>query len=179
MNKIEILCVSIVDEKLLNKADAVVNATNPYMIFGSGVCGAIFKKAGIQELESYCKDTWKSNMHVGEIRITPGFNIPCDIIFAQGPKLYDYKEYDLAEKDLLMTYVNLLNSAIEKGYKKIIVPSLGTGTYGFKHEVVAKHVLSILNDPAYSSLTIFFVNNSQEVCDFYKKVFVELNENKK
>lgn len=109
MRNIKIIHSSIVDDKLLDKVDAIVNPTNPYMIYGSGVCGAIFKKAGIKELELYCKENFNTNMSVKEIRITPGFNLGCDIIFAQGPKVYDYKDYKLAELDLLETYKNILN----------------------------------------------------------------------
>ncbi len=178
MAKINVECASIVDDNLLNKADAIVNASNPYMVFGSGVCGAIFKKAGVQELESYCKEKWKDDMIVGEIRITPGFRIPCDIIFAQGPRVYDYKDYRSAEDDLLMTYGNLLKTAIERGYKTVIIPSLGTGVYGFRHEVIAKPVLSLLRSQT-SSLEIYFVNNNIEICSYYKKVLDELNSNEK
>ncbi len=178
MAKINVECASIVDDNLLNKADAIVNASNPYMVFGSGVCGAIFKKAGVQELESYCKEKWKDDMIVGEIRITPGFRIPCDIIFAQGPRVYDYTDYRSAEDDLLMTYGNLLKTAIERGYKTVIIPSLGTGVYGFRHEVIAKPVLSLLRSQT-SSLEIYFVNNNIEICSYYKKVLDELNSNEK
>lgn len=177
MSNIKIVCASIVDDKLLQKANAIVNATNPYMIFGSGVSGAIFKKAGIKELESYCKEKWKTNMVVGEIRITPGFKIPCDIIFCQGAKVYDYNDYSLAEKDLLTTYENVLKTAKKKGYNSIILPSLGTGVYGFKHDKVARPVLSLLTNKKYETLEIFFVNYNQDICDYYKKVLEELTAN--
>lgn len=117
-------------------------------------------------------------MIVGEIRITPGFRIPCDIIFAQGPRVYDYTDYRSAEDDLLMTYGNLLKTAIERGYKTVIIPSLGTGVYGFRHEVIAKPVLSLLRSQT-SSLEIYFVNNNIEICSYYKKVLDELNSNEK
>jgi len=173
-NNVKIVCTSIVDDNLLKEADAVVNATNPYMIYGSGVCGAIFKKAGVKELENYCKRTYEHDMVVGEIRITPGFNLPCDIIFAQGPRVYDYKEYNLAELDLLNTYKNLLNASLEKGYKSIILPSLGTGVYGFKHEKVASKVLTLLKSEEYRTLKIFFVNNDRLVCDLYEEILERL-----
>lgn len=173
MNNIKIVCGSIVDDKLLAKVEAIVNPTNPYMIYGSGVCGAIFKKAGIKNLEQYCKETFNFNMSVKEIRITPGFNIGCDIIFAQGPKVYDYKDYKLAEFDLLETYKNILNKAIEKGYKAIALPFLGTGIYGFKHELVALPIINLLTNSSFKDLAIILVNINNNVCEFYKNLLGE------
>lgn len=59
--------------------DAIVNAQNKYMQNGSGVCGAIYNAAGISLLE-YCQKNYKEYMTDGEVRITPGFNLKCDII---------------------------------------------------------------------------------------------------
>lgn len=173
---VKIICSSIVDDELLAKADAVVNATNPYMIYGSGICGAIFHKAGKEKLEQYCKDNFNQNMVVGEVRITPGFNIPCDVIFAQGPRVYDYKNYEEALRDLLKTYKNILDISLEKGYKSIILPSLGTGVYGFQHEEVALHVIHLLADSKYKNIDIILVNNKEDVCELYNQALRDENE---
>jgi len=44
---VKVVCKSIVDDELLAHADAVVNATNPYMIYGSGICGQFSKNQKI------------------------------------------------------------------------------------------------------------------------------------
>ncbi len=36
-----------------------------------GVCGAIYDKAGIEQIETYCHNKWLRDMEVNEIRITP------------------------------------------------------------------------------------------------------------
>ena len=59
--------------------DAIVNAQNKYMQMGSGVCGAIYNAAGI-ELLNYCQNNYKEYMIDGEVRITPGFNLKCNIV---------------------------------------------------------------------------------------------------
>ncbi len=169
---VKIVNANIVDDEIISNVDAIINPTNPYMIFGSGVCGAIFKKAGIQELEEYCKNMFSNTMKTCEIRITPGFNLHCDIVFAQGPRVIDYKKYEDAEFDLLLTYKNVLKECIRRGYKSIAIPSLGTGIYGFKNEIVARKVLEILN--CEEKMQILFVHISKEVCELYNKIEKEI-----
>ena len=65
-------------------------------------------------------------------------------MFAQGPKVWEHNDYFEAEKMLLLTYKNVLKVAEQKGYKSILLPSLGTGIYGFEHEKVAKLVVEFL-----------------------------------
>ncbi len=143
MGKLKILIGDITSDEILKGHDAIVNATNPAMMHGGGVCGAIFDKAGTKELEAYIKENFKTLMRVGEVRITPGFNLGMDIIFAQGPKYYDY---DNPLKVLQTTYLNLLNEINRNNYKNILLPSLGTGIYGFNHEEVGKMVVSTITE---------------------------------
>lgn len=143
MGKLKILIGDITSDEILKGHDAIVNATNPAMMHGGGVCGAIFDKVGTKELEAYIKENFKTLMRVGEVRITPGFNLGMDIIFAQGPKYYDY---DNPLKVLQTTYLNLLNEININNYKNILLPSLGTGIYGFNHEEVGKMVVSTITE---------------------------------
>ncbi len=53
MGRFTVKVADIVDDGLLAVADAVVCPANPMMKFGSGACGAIFKKAGVAVLEAY------------------------------------------------------------------------------------------------------------------------------
>ena len=143
MGKLKILIGDITSDEILKGHDAIVNATNPAMMHGGGVCGAIFDKAGTKELEAYIKENFKTLMQVGEVRITPEFNLGMDIIFAQGPKYYDY---DNPLKVLQTTHLNLLNEINRNNYKNILLPSLGTGIYGFNHEEVGKIVVSTITE---------------------------------
>ncbi|MGI6360180.1 MAG: macro domain-containing protein [Acholeplasmatales bacterium] len=164
---------SIVSDKLLENADVVINPTNPYMIAGSGVSGLIFNKAGKEKLENYCKGKYFNPMKVGEVRVTKGFNIPCDILFVQGPKRYDYNTLKEAVDKLLLTYKNMLEFCLKNNYKNIVMPSLGTGIYGFKHEEVIEPVLKILTDDKYKTLEIKYVLYDEKVYDYYKKYILK------
>ena len=117
---LELYVGNIVDDDLLKKANAIVNPSNPMMKMGMGVSMAIFQKAGVDELEAYTESTYnisyddisrKNEMTETEIRIVPGFDIPCDIIFVQSPNLqyYEQNEYNIAYQKLLKTYKNVLD----------------------------------------------------------------------
>ena len=98
-----------------------------------------------------------------EVRVTPGFALPCDIIFAQGPKAYEYEECNDALILLLQTYQNVIHTAIVRGYQSILLPALGTGSYGFTHEDTAGSVMNMLKAVLQSTnLTVYFVVYEQK-----------------
>ena len=145
---------NIADETILEGKDAVVLPTNPKMRYGMGVSGLLFRKAGIEELERYCEKTFdvgylpkqkKNEMKPGEIRVTPGFGLKMDILFAQGPNdIY----FALKQEDFLpllkVTYENLLEAILNHGYRNVLLPSLGTGHYGISHLDASEVVVPLL-----------------------------------
>ena len=68
MSKIELIKGSCADQEV----DIVVNAANRNLWSGGGICGAIFKKAGYQELTDACSKI-KTPLKDGEVAITPAF----------------------------------------------------------------------------------------------------------
>ncbi|CDD17712.1 macro domain protein [Clostridium sp. CAG:798] len=123
--------------------EAIVNPANKYMDYGSGVCGAIYDKAGIDQLENYCHNKWNKDMEVNEIRITTGFALLKDIIHIYAPRYYE--EQQPIEK-LKEGYLKLFEVIIKEGYKSVIIPSLGTGFHCYTHEEVAEMVINLLNE---------------------------------
>lgn len=154
MGKVKIVIGDITSDEILDNHDLIVNPTNPQMVAGAGVSGAIFKKAGVDILEKYTQGHYDINyfsdnykieniMTIGDVRITPGFNLNMDIMFVQGPKQW---ENDNSIELLKTTYKNMLNQISDKKYKNILLPSLGTGDYGFEHRQVGKIVKKVLDD---------------------------------
>lgn len=177
MGNLIILHGNIVGDGILKLGDAIVLPTNPMMRCGAGVSGAIFKKAGVDQLEHYTEKafgisyydlTRKNEMKPTEVRVTPGFALPCDIIFAQGPKAYEYEDFNEARILLLRTYQNVLHTAIVRGYKSILLPALGTGSYGFSHEDTAENVMNLLKTVLQdTNLTVYFVVYEEESKNIY------------
>jgi O-acetyl-ADP-ribose deacetylase (regulator of RNase III) len=149
MGKLQILVGDITSDEILEGHDCIVNPTNPRMVCGAGVSGAIFHKAGVNKLENYTQnrydisyDTNDNLMKIGDIRITPGFDLGMDIVFVQGPTVWDYN----AEERLFDVYRKMLEAINEKGYKNILLPSLGTGNYGFEPKDIGNKVRYVLSE---------------------------------
>ncbi len=149
MGKFNILYGDIFD--YLEGMDAIINSNNQYMIYGSGICGQIYKRAGKEKLEEYCRNNFKKNMKVNEVRITPGFNLGIEIIHIYCPKVYESKE---PLKELLESYENIFEIAKERNYKNIISSSLGTGIHGYKHNEIAKEIINMIK----KAVNIYDVN---------------------
>lgn len=175
MGKLNILVGDITSDELLQTHDCIVNPTNPRMVCGAGVSQAIFHKAGVEQLENYTQSKYNISyftednlMTVGEVRITPGFDLGIDILFVQGPKEYDYDNYQTAKSLLLTTYRNLISVAYSNGYQNILCPSLGTGSYCFEHKDIAQYVISTINDNIKNkdiNLTLVLFNENDK--DYY------------
>lgn len=163
MAKLNIVSGNIFD--YLDNKDLIVNSANQYMIYGSGVCGAIYKMADKNLLEKYCKEHFKDNMKVNEIRFTPGFNIGIDILHIYCPKYHQSKD---PISKLLESYSDIFISAKEKDYKNIVSVSIGTGVHGYKHNDIGKIVadkLEILVNQYNIDFTLVLPN--EEIKEIY------------
>jgi O-acetyl-ADP-ribose deacetylase (regulator of RNase III) len=107
--------------------DAVVNAANPALGRGGGVCGAIFAAAG-PGLDAACAAL--GGCATGDARATPGFALPARwIIHAVGPV---WQGGDHGEPELLATaYRRSLAVADELGARSVAFPAISTGIYGY------------------------------------------------
>lgn len=124
MSSFKIVHGSCVEEQV----DAIVNAANRYLASGSGVCGAIFKKAGYEELNFACRKI-KTPLRDGDAVITDAFNIENAkyIIHAVGP---DFNNSNASINDLFMAYYNSLLVLKDHNLHSISFPLISSGIYG-------------------------------------------------
>lgn len=124
MSKITIRKISITELD----SDAIVNAANSNLLAGGGVCGAIFRAAGYEELQAACDSI--GHCDTGSAVITPGFNLKAKyIIHAVGPI---WNGGTGGEPDLLYNaYRKSLNLAMENGCQSIGFPLISSGIYGY------------------------------------------------
>ena len=110
------------------QVDAIVNAANPSLIRGGGLCGAIFKKAGF-ELDKECNQIGHCN--TGEAVITKGYALKAKyIIHTVAPIWNDFRNEENREELFRNCYHNIFKTAIENNIKTIAIPCIGTGIYG-------------------------------------------------
>lgn len=116
------------------ETDAIVNAANTALLMGGGVCGAIFKAAGVHEMTEACFPL--SPIKTGEAVITPGFALPARfVIHTAGPVYHNGKS---GERDLLqLCYHNSLLLAVEHHCSSIAFPLISSGIFGYpKQEAI-------------------------------------------
>lgn len=137
------------------ETDAIVNAANTALLMGGGVCGAIFKAAGVHEMTEACFPL--SPIKTGEAVITPGFALPARfVIHTAGPVYHDGKS---GERDLLQQcYHNSLLLAVEHHCSSIAFPLISSGIFGYPKQEAIEVARSTIEDfLAEHEITVFLV----------------------
>ena len=124
MSKIELINGSCADQN----ADIVVNAANSGLWAGGGICGVIFKKAGMTDLTDACSK-YTTPLKDGSAVITPAFNMTNAkaIIHAVGP---NFSVTPKAFKELYDAYYNSLKVMMDNDYHSISFPLISSGIFG-------------------------------------------------
>jgi O-acetyl-ADP-ribose deacetylase (regulator of RNase III) len=124
MSRLELIHASCADVCV----DAVVNAANGNLWAGGGICGVIFRKAGISQLTEACK-LYKTPLPDGSAVITPAFNLTnaTFIIHAVGP---NFAKTPTAFDKLFDAYYNSLCVLKENGLHSISFPLISSCIFG-------------------------------------------------
>ena len=121
---INLILGSAVDQEV----DVIVNAANKNLMPLAGICGEIYKRAGLNELDNYCK-RFDTPLNDGDAVISPSFNIKnCDyVIHAVGP---DFSITPNAIDNLYKAYYNSLNLVKDNNLHSIAFPLISAGIFG-------------------------------------------------
>lgn len=148
------------------KVDVIVNAANSSLKMGGGVCGAIFRAAGENQLQDACDEI--GTCAVGHAVMTEAFKLNAKyIIHSVGPI---WRGGTSNEADLLAScYENSLKLAAKNKCQSIAFPLISSGIYGYPK----REALQI----AVSSISSFLLNNDMEVyIVVFDKQAVQLSE---
>jgi len=136
-------CITVVLGNIVSQpdCDAVVNAANKNLRAGSGVCGAIYDAAG-PLLEPFSVKL--APLAVGEAVATPAFGLGCRfIIHALGPK---YRLDEDPSGNLSKAVRSAILLADENGVKRLAMPAISTGVYGFPPEAAVPIIVKAANE---------------------------------
>ena len=135
--------IKILYDNILNTyAEAIVNSANNNLVAGSGLCGAIFEKAGNQktQLQKECNEI--GYCATGHAVMTKAYNLHSKyIIHAVGPR---YNLDDKPSQLLQSTYLSSLQLADDIGLRSIAFPCISTGIYGFPIEEATEIALTTI-----------------------------------
>jgi O-acetyl-ADP-ribose deacetylase (regulator of RNase III) len=149
--------------------DAIVNAANPSLAPGGGVCGAIHRAAG-PELAEACERA--APCPTGQARLTPGFRLRARfVIHAVGPV---WRGGNAGEAALLASaYRSALAIARAQALASIAFPAISTGIFGYPlREATEVAVAAVRADAASpgSLDRVVFACFNEEVLGVYQAV---------
>ena len=158
------------------KADAIVNAANTELCMGGGVCGAIFRAAGAEEMVKACAAL--SPIQTGDAVMTPGFALPAKhVIHTAGPIWRGTKD---DEAQLYRCYQSALRLAEKNKCKTVVFPLISSGIYGCPPEtaerIARKSILDFLgtHDDMTVTLILFGRMRHRKEEPKYESLYEEL-----
>ena len=154
------------------QVDAIVNAANPQLLMGGGVCGAIFRASGAAELQAACAAL--APIQTGSATITPGFRLPARyLIHAAGP-IYRLENEATCEQQLFSAYAESLRLARKHGCDSIAFPLISSGIYGYpKAKALQVAVTAIEHFLAHHKMQVFLALYDREAIALGRKLFAE------
>ena len=162
------LLVAVLGDITQESTDAIVNAANPALAPGGGVCGAIHRAAG-PELARACAAL--GGCPTGEARITPGFRLPARyVIHAVGPVYVGGGAGEATH--LASCYRRALELADEHAIRSIAFPAISTGIFGYPLEEAAGIAVETVRTALPTALSVRevrFVCFSQGDLEVYRR----------
>lgn len=149
--------------------DAIVNAANTALRPGSGVCGAIFRAAGYNDLEVTCRRI--GHCDIGDAVITPGFALKAfRIIHTVGPI---WQGGNCGEADLLRaSYLSSLTLAANEGLTSVSFPLISAGVFGYPKaaalSIARESILSFLDQ---KEMEVYLVLRDKEALAIARELY--------
>lgn len=156
-----------IDITSLSSIDVLVNAANSQLSHGSGVCDALFRADGVEEMTQACrlvirnkaqrkgvKSTHpKAQIQTSQTAITPAHLLTQQrvnyVFHSVGPKLtvaQQGKPTPRQQRQLRATYWEALDKAVLRKQSSIAFPCISTHAYRFNQQYAAHTALAAIRD---------------------------------
>ena len=146
------------------QVDAIVNQANSSGTMGGGVAYHI-KRAGGVILEEEARR--QAPIKVGTAILTKGGSLPCAYVI-HAPTMKRPAEKTNSINVKLATKA-ALDLALEKHFKTLAFPGMGTGVGGLNFQEAAKTMISEIKKSLDSFDTIYLVDVNQDMTEAFKK----------
>lgn len=178
--KIEIMQGDILQEE----GDSVINTANPWLRYGNGLCGQIFRLAG-HGLDIACEDIWHEVLKgkplaAGKCVVTPGFRLKVrHIIHTIGADCRMSAEERrmmwgerTKEQVLYEAHRSAFLAAASLG-GTLLCPAISAGIYQYPADGAADIAFQVAEDLCQAPLHIKFGLYDNPTWEAYRKVYVE------
>lgn len=115
-------------------ADAIVNAAGTSLRMGSGVAGAIRRRAGEAINEEAMS---KGPVKLGEVAITDAYELDADVVI-HAAAMPHYGDGRATAESIRAATGNALSAADDLSCESLVIPALGCGVAGFSLEEGAR-----------------------------------------
>lgn len=154
--------------------DAIVNAANSKLKMGGGVCGAIFKAAGVDDLQKECDEI--GGCPTGTAVITKGYKLPAKhIIHTVGPV---WNGGTSGEESLLRScYLTSLQLALDNGLESIAFPLISSGIYGYPKDQAFKVAVSAIQNFLFDNdMMVYLIVFDKEAVKISEKLYTSITK---
>lgn len=155
--------------------ECIVNAANPELKYGGGVCRAVYTGAGIDSMTEAC--SMLAPCPAGSAVVTRAFALPARwVIHAVGPHTSEEGALDL----LRSAYISALQKVRELECRRVTMPLISSGAYNdakLPNELLWKTAISAVQDyqaafPDYA-IDVLFACHGQEQVDIGQAVLAD------
>ncbi len=156
------------------KVDSIVNAANPALQMGGGVCGAIFSAAGSDQLQAECDRI--GGCETGAAVMTSGYNLPANyIIHTVGPIWHGGNNDE--PRLLHNCYINSLALALQHDCRSIAFPLISSGIYGYPKDQALKVATAAITEFLLEhDITVYLVAFDKKALVVSGKLFTDIEE---
>jgi len=154
--------------------EAIVNSANELLIPGGGVDGAIHRVADRELIEA---KKALGGCPTGEARHTYSYGLKAKYIIHTVAPRYNHPlfKYNKDKEELLaLCYSNSLELATKLKVSSVAFPALGTGVYGWNHELSAHIAINTMLNwlkLSENNLSVQLILPKGEICSYYKSVY--------
>lgn len=156
--------------------DAMINPAHASLKPGSGLCGVMHKKGGVQMTDA-CAVIYKEKgiFTEGSATTTEAGKLPAHhVIHAITPIWFDGEKNE--DEKLYQTYVAIFQQAEKFNASVISIPALATGIHRFPKERAARIAIQAMLDCLPNQRlphTVLLINMDKESSHAYAKAFTE------